>query len=60
MPDLIPFDEITHLFQDFEHTAWRLETQRGYATDRVSTNWARFQRGDLRLRPSHPLARKRA
>lgn len=46
MPDLIPFDEITHLFTDFEHTAWRLETQRGYATDRVSPNWARFQRGD--------------
>ncbi|MFF3920551.1 DUF6879 family protein [Streptomyces sp. NPDC001852] len=46
MPDLIPFDEITHLFTDFEHTAWRLETQRGYATDRVSPNWARFQNGE--------------
>ncbi|MFF3468994.1 DUF6879 family protein [Streptomyces sp. NPDC001984] len=46
MPDLIPFDEITHLFTDFEHTAWRLETQRGYATDRVSPNWARFQKGE--------------
>ncbi|MFZ4235707.1 DUF6879 family protein [Streptomyces murinus] len=46
MPDLIPFDEITHLFSEFEHTAWRLETQRGYATDRVSPNWARFQSGE--------------
>ncbi|MFF0127325.1 DUF6879 family protein [Streptomyces mirabilis] len=45
MPNLIPFDEITHLFEDFEHTAWRLETQRGYATDRVSSNWPRFQQG---------------
>ncbi|MEU1409629.1 DUF6879 family protein [Streptomyces sp. NPDC005728] len=46
MPDLIPFDEITHLFTEFQHTAWRLETQRGYATDRVSPNWARFQNGE--------------
>ncbi|MFF2385166.1 DUF6879 family protein [Streptomyces sp. NPDC058108] len=46
MPDLIPFDEITHLFTEFEHTAWRLETQRGYATDRVSPSWARFQNGE--------------
>ncbi|MEU0783272.1 DUF6879 family protein [Streptomyces sp. NPDC006173] len=46
MPDLIPFDEITHLFTEFEHTAWRLETQRGYATDRDSPNWPRFQRGE--------------
>jgi hypothetical protein len=55
VPDLIPFDEITHLFQDFEHTAWRLETQRGYASDRVSTNWARFQRGEtFDYNPAHP------
>ncbi len=46
MPDLIPFDEITHLFTEFKHTAWRLETQRGYATDRVSPNWTRFQNGE--------------
>ncbi|MFE4796255.1 DUF6879 family protein [Streptomyces sp. NPDC056708] len=46
MPALVPFEEIVHLFNDFKHTAWRLETQRGYATDRVSPNWARFQRGE--------------
>ncbi|WP_338931758.1 DUF6879 family protein [Streptomyces netropsis] len=46
MADLIPFDEITHLFEDFEHTAWRLETQRGYASDRLSPSWERFQRGE--------------
>ena len=46
MADLIPFKEIVHLFEDFEHTAWRLETQRGYASDRVSPNWPRFLRGE--------------
>jgi len=46
VPDLIPFAEITHLFTDFQHTAWRLETQHGYATDRVSPNWPRFQQGE--------------
>jgi hypothetical protein len=46
VPDLIPFEEITHLFREFEHTAWRLETQRGYATDRVSPSWQRFEQGE--------------
>ncbi|MCX5136458.1 hypothetical protein OOK06_30770 [Streptomyces sp. NBC_00340] len=46
MPDLMPFDEITHLFTEFEHTAWRLETQCGYATDRDSPNWPSFQNGE--------------
>ncbi|SEE69757.1 hypothetical protein SAMN05216532_8609 [Streptomyces sp. 2231.1] len=46
MPDIIPFDEITHLFTEFEHTAWRLETKRVYATDRMSPNWTRFQNAE--------------
>ncbi|MEU0629620.1 DUF6879 family protein [Streptomyces sp. NPDC005989] len=46
MPDLVRFEAMIHLFDDFEHTAWRLETQRGYATDLVSPNWVRFQRGE--------------
>ncbi|MFF9397907.1 DUF6879 family protein [Streptomyces sp. NPDC014744] len=55
MPSLVPFEEIVHLFDEFEHTAWRLETQRGYATDRVSQNWARFQRGEtLGFNPDSP------
>ncbi|MGW5427911.1 DUF6879 family protein [Streptomyces sp. NPDC004059] len=55
MPDLIPFDEITHLFTEFEHTAWRLETQRGYATDRMSPNWACFQNGEsFGFNPDNP------
>jgi hypothetical protein len=45
VPELIPFDEITHLFTDFEHTAWRLETQRGYASDRESPKWQRWKAG---------------
>lgn len=55
MPELIPFDEITHLFTDFEHTAWRLETQRGYASDRQSPKWASWVAGeDIASDLSHP------
>ena len=46
MPEVIPFKEISHVFQDFEHTAWRLETRRGYATDRNGPNWARWKAGE--------------
>jgi hypothetical protein len=45
VPDVIPFGEIAHLFKDFEHTAWRLETRRGYASDRRSPKWQRFLDG---------------
>lgn len=58
MADLIPFAEVTYLFQEFEHTAWRLETQRGYASDRRSAKWQRFLRGEeLRYDPAHPWHR---
>ncbi|MGK5533201.1 DUF6879 family protein [Streptomyces sp. URMC 129] len=46
MPELIPFEEASHLFTAFEHTAWRLETQRGYASDRQSPRFERFLRGE--------------
>jgi hypothetical protein len=46
VPEVIPFKEISHVFEDFEHTAWRLETRRGYATDRSSEAWARWQAGE--------------
>lgn len=46
VPDLIPFSEVAHHFRDFEHTAWRLETRRGYASDRNSPKWERFLRGE--------------
>ncbi|MET8225207.1 DUF6879 family protein [Streptomyces sp. NPDC004082] len=46
MPEVIPFADVAHVFKDFEHTAWRLETRRGYATDRRSEPWARWQAGE--------------
>ncbi|WP_416973912.1 DUF6879 family protein [Streptomyces sp. 4F14] len=45
-PERQPFEAITHLFSDFEHTAWRLETQRGYASDRQSPKWNQFLAGE--------------
>ncbi|MEF3117551.1 DUF6879 family protein [Streptomyces chrestomyceticus] len=44
--DMIPFTEVTHLFREFKHTAWRLETRRGYASDRGTPKWERWQRGE--------------
>ncbi|MGW4784873.1 DUF6879 family protein [Streptomyces sp. NPDC004230] len=44
--ELQPFASISHLFREFRHTAWRLETRRGYASDRNSPKWARFLAGE--------------
>ncbi|MFE7134291.1 DUF6879 family protein [Streptomyces sp. NPDC057638] len=50
--EMAPFSEITHMFRDFQHTAWRLETRRGYASDRKSAKWRRWQNGsDLSAEP---------
>ncbi|MGW3669386.1 DUF6879 family protein [Streptomyces sp. NPDC005141] len=46
MPPLTPFSEVGHLFREFEHTAWRLEQRRRYATDLKSTRWAAFKAGE--------------
>ncbi|WP_418957241.1 DUF6879 family protein [Streptomyces tritici] len=55
MPPLIPFEEITHLFAEFQHTAFRLETRRGYATDRAGARYRAFMRGiDPAPEPEHP------
>ncbi|MFG2721030.1 DUF6879 family protein [Streptomyces sp. NPDC048416] len=43
--DLISFPEVAHMFADFKHTAWRLETRRGYASDRRGEKWQRWQAG---------------
>ncbi|MER8199808.1 DUF6879 family protein [Streptomyces microflavus] len=52
---LVPFEEITHLFAGFEHTAFRLETRRGYATDRAGERFQGFQRGiEPHPEPEHP------
>ncbi|MEV7004350.1 DUF6879 family protein [Streptomyces sp. NPDC093982] len=45
-PELQPFTANSHLFREFRHTAWRLETRRGYATDRSSPNWSRSRDGE--------------
>ncbi|MFC5149388.1 DUF6879 family protein [Streptomyces aureoversilis] len=63
MADLVPFEEITWLFEDFAHTAWRLETRRGYASDRLGPKWARFQAGETAFgyqpdQPWHANVRK--
>jgi len=34
VPKIIDLEEFGRLFETFEHTAWRLETRRGYASDR--------------------------
>ncbi|MER5972128.1 DUF6879 family protein [Streptomyces sp. NPDC002055] len=46
MANLTPFTEVKSYFKEFEHTAWRLETQRGYASDRAGEKWQRFLRGE--------------
>lgn len=45
-PELQPFTSIAHLFREFRHTAWRLETRRGYASDRSNPKWSRWQAGE--------------
>ncbi|WP_416976592.1 DUF6879 family protein [Streptomyces sp. T028] len=45
MPDIITLDEFDRLFTRFEHTAWRLETRRRYASDETTGTWAQFSRG---------------
>ncbi len=53
-PELQPFSSIAHLFREFRHTAWRLETRRGYASDRRSPKWARWQAGeDIAAEPAN-------
>ncbi|CAL9307012.1 hypothetical protein SUDANB180_03450 [Streptomyces sp. enrichment culture] len=38
----IDLDEFGGLFEKFEHTAWRLETRRRYASDETNDNWQQF------------------
>lgn len=54
MPPLIPFEEITRHFAEFQHTAFRLETRRGYATDRAGARYRAFMQGtDPAPEPGH-------
>lgn len=45
MPQFIDDDTFGDYFRQFEHTAWRLETRRGYASDRAGEKWQRFLEG---------------
>lgn len=42
VPKTIDQEEFGRLFETFEHTAWRLETRRGYASDREDPTYLEF------------------
>ncbi|MBT2505912.1 hypothetical protein J7I98_08375 [Streptomyces sp. ISL-98] len=42
VPKIIDVEEFGRLFETFEHSAWHLETRRGYASDREDTAYAEF------------------
>ncbi|MDO0933936.1 hypothetical protein QQY66_20440 [Streptomyces sp. DG2A-72] len=42
VPELIGLEEFGRLFENFEHTAWHLETRGGYASDREDASYAAF------------------
>jgi len=42
VPELVDRDGFRRLFETFEHTAWRLETRRGYASDRQDPDYQAF------------------
>jgi hypothetical protein len=46
VPDIIGLDEFDQLFTRFEHSAWRLETRRRYASDELTGTYAQFTRGE--------------
>lgn len=46
MPEFIDDSTFGTYFETFQRTAWRLETRRGYASDRQSPNWARWKAGE--------------
>lgn len=45
-PRIIDLEAFGQLFQTFEHTAWRLETRRRFASDEASDTYAQFLSGD--------------
>lgn len=42
VPAIIDLDEFGQLFQTFAHSAWHLETRRGYASDREDLDFTTF------------------
>ncbi|MFJ4961008.1 DUF6879 family protein [Streptomyces sp. NPDC088729] len=46
MPSVVSAARILDFFRDgFEHTAWRLETRRGYAADQEAVEYRQFLQG---------------
>lgn len=45
MADLTAFSEAAHLLDDCRHTAWRLESRRGYASDHLTPEDGAFLKG---------------
>ncbi|WP_153813202.1 DUF6879 family protein [Streptomyces sp. SUK 48] len=55
VPELVDRDTFRRLFETFEHTAWRLETRRGYASDRQDPDFQMFlATGTTILDPGEP------
>ncbi|MFF3751070.1 DUF6879 family protein [Streptomyces sp. NPDC002018] len=46
VPDIIGLDEFDRLFTRFEHTAWRLESRRRYASDELTATYGQFIRDE--------------
>jgi hypothetical protein len=58
-PEFVPQARINEFINDgFEHTAWRLETRTGYASDRAAPSYQEFLRtGDSAGEAGHPWFR---
>ncbi|MGW7514613.1 DUF6879 family protein [Streptomyces sp. NPDC054796] len=54
MPDFIDDATFGSYFEEFAHVAWRLETRRGYASDRDGERYQLFLAGRLPLDTSRP------
>ncbi len=53
VPDFVDRATFRRLFETFEHTAWRLETRRGYASDREDPDFQDYLKtGTTRLDPA--------
>ncbi|WP_228983015.1 DUF6879 family protein [Streptomyces sp. DH12] len=46
VPRIIDLEAFGKLFEVFEHTAWRLETRRRFASDEATDTYAQFIRGE--------------
>jgi hypothetical protein len=57
VPGFIPDETFGSYFEDFAHTAWRLEARRAYGSDRRSPNWPVWQADpghDFGAAPANP------